>query len=132
MEPDTGSIRLLQFMICEKFEPLKNDGYRVEGVRSNLHVPSFPAVLSDYYLVTCWRKDERFHKEVIEYAVDGGPPLKTPPMDIEPVRDHVIFRWHKHRFPENLRIEKPCTLWIRVALDWNVCLESYLLIEQNV
>ena len=126
MEKD---IQLLQFVICERFQAQKRDGYLVEGVRSNLYVPKFPYRFKGLYVVTCWRKDQKFHKEVIEYQPEGSEALRSPHMDIEPVRDSIIFRWHTHRFPANLVIEKPTTLWVRVILDWQVCFESYLLIE---
>lgn len=124
-------IHLLQFLICEKFQPQKQDSYLVEGVRSNLYVPKFPYQFNNLYVITCWRKDQRFHKEVIEYATDYGTSVKSAHMDIEPVRDSVIFRWHTHSFPTNLVIEKPATLWVRVILDWKVRFESYLLIEKT-
>jgi hypothetical protein len=122
-------IKLLQFLICEKFSQQKNDGYLAELVRSNLTLPQFPAFLNDLYVVTCWRKDERFHKEVIEYATDYGTSVRSPHMDIEPVRDSVLYRWHTHHFPVDFSIEKPTLLKIRVILDGEAQFESHLLIE---
>lgn len=124
-------IQLLQFLICERFQVLRRDGYLVEGLRSNLHVPSFPHQLKNLFAVTCWRKDDRFHKEVIEYEAEGQEPLRSPHMDIEPVRDPILFRWHTHRFPAALTVQKPGILWVRVILDWKVQFESYLLIEKS-
>ena len=124
-------IRLLQFFVCERFQSQKRDGYLVEGARSNLYVPDFPHALNYLHAVTCWRKDNRFHKEVIEYNSEDGAAIRSPHMDIEPVKGNIIFRWHTHRFPNDLIIQKPTTLWIKVILDWEVCFESYLLIEKN-
>ena len=122
-------IRLLQFFICEEFEFDADDGCRSQKIRSNLYVPSFPCKLDQLYVVTCWKKDERFHKEVLEYVLDDGAVIKTPHMDIEPVTNHVLFRWHKHRFPADWAIEKPTTLTVRVILDWVVQWETCLLVE---
>jgi len=124
-------IKLLQFLICERFQAQKRDGYLIEGVRSNLYVPSFPHRLDYLYVVTCWRKDDRFHKEVIEYADEKGQSVRSAHMDIEPRKGNVIFRWHTHRFPGKLVIEKTTTLWVRVILDWELFFESYLLIEKD-
>jgi len=129
--PEEKDIQLLQFLICDKFQPMKRDGYLVEGVRSNIYVPQFPHRLNHLYVVTCWRKDIKFHKEVIEYEIDQEDAIKSPHMDIEPIRDNVIFRWHTHKFPQNLVVEKETTLWVRVILDWKVLFESYLLIEKG-
>lgn len=123
-------IQLLQFIICEKFQPQKQDGYLVEGVRSNLYVPEFPFRFQQHCVVTCWRKDRKFHKEVIEYETEEGEVTRSSHMDIEPIRDNVLFRWHTHKFPRTLVIQKPMTLWIRVVLDWKVFFQSYLLIEK--
>lgn len=127
---NSEKITLLQCLVCENFQPQDQDGYSASGIRSNLYVSHFPYSLSHLNVVTCWRKDERFHKEVIEYRTDEGLILKSPHMDIEPIRDSVLFRWHTHRFPPNLLIEKPTILWIRVMLDWEPHFESYLLIEK--
>ena len=72
-----------------------------------------------------------FHKEVLEYELEDGSIIKTPPMDIEPVTSSVLFRWHKHAFPADLEIKKDSLLHIRVILDWKVCWESYLMIEKH-
>ncbi len=124
-------IRLLQFVICKKFQQHKQDAYLVESVLSNLYAPSFPFYLDPLYVVTCWRKDQRFHKEVIEYATDYGAVVRSPHMDIEPIKDSVLFRWHTHLFPRDFAIEKPTTLTIRVILDWKVMWESWILIEEQ-
>ena len=123
-------IQLLQFLICREFEQEKDDCYSVKGIHSNVYVPKFPHYFSNTLAVTCWRKDKRFHKEVIEYATDYGNVVRTAHMDIEPVTNSVLFRWHKHQFPPELVIEKPALLTIRVILDWEVQFESYLMIEQ--
>ncbi|MBI4115626.1 MAG: hypothetical protein HY447_03520 [Candidatus Omnitrophica bacterium] len=123
-------IQLLQFLICKEFLEGKQDSYTAELVHSNIYVPSFPCYLGAIYAVTCWRKDKRFHKEIIEYSTDYGTAAKSPHMDIEPVTDSVIFRWHKHPFPVDFAIEKPTTLTIRVILDWKTVFESYILIEK--
>ena len=124
------TIKLLQFLICKDFEPGEQDSYKANLVRSNLHVPSYPYNFDQLYAVTCWRKDTRFHKEVIEYETADGQIIKTPPMDIEPVTSSVLFRWHKHAFPPDLVIKKDSLLHIRVILDWKVSWESYLMIEK--
>jgi len=129
MSHDT--IKLLQFMICKDFEPGEQDSYTASCVRSNLYVPSFPYHFDHLYAVTCWRKDKRFHKEVIEYELANGQIIKTPPMDIEPVTSSVLFRWHKHAFPADLEIKEDSLLHIRVILDWKLCWESYLMIEKH-
>ena len=118
-------------MICKSFESGAQDSYAATQVKSNLHVPSFPYRFDKLYAVTCWRKDKKFHKEVIEYATEDGRVLKTPPMDIEPVTSSVLFRWHKHAFPSELEIQKDGLLHIRVILDWKVNFESYLMIEKQ-
>lgn len=123
-------IQLLQFLICRDFKERGNDGYNAQHIHSNLYVPAFPYTFSDTYVVTCWRKDKRFHKEVIEYTTDNGT-VRTPPMDIEPVTNSVLFRWHKHLFPHDLTLAKPTLLTIRVILDWKPQFESYLMIEKN-
>lgn len=128
---DTTQIALHQFLICEKFTSATDDGYQAEGVRSNLYVPRYPYHFDQLYVVTCWRKDERFHKEVIEYETADGEILKTPHMDIEPMTNNIIYRWHTHRFPSSLILHKDTTLRIRVILDWQVLFESYLLIEKR-
>ena len=50
-------------------------------------------------------------------------------MDIEPVTDTVLFRWHKHQFPSNFSILRPTLLTVRVVLDWKVQFETYIMIE---
>ena len=124
-------IQLLQFLICKEFREQKQDCYTAELVHSNLYAPRFPFSPGRLYVVTCWRKDQRFHKEVIEYATVYGASAKSPPMDIEPVTDTVLFRWHKHVVPSDFVIERPTLLTIRVILDWKVHFESYLLIEKT-
>ncbi len=124
-------IQLLQFFVCEDFEFDADDGYKAQKIRSNLYVPSFPCKLDQLFVVTCWKKDERFHKEVLEYELEDGTVIKTPHMDIEPVTNHVLFRWHKHRFPNNLQIKKDSLLHIRVVLDWDTKWETYLMIEKR-
>lgn len=123
-------IQLLQFLICQGFQLEKRDLFTAKRIFTNLSVTKFPFYFGSFYAVTCWRKDNRFHKEVIEYATDYGSSVKSPPMDIEPATDSVIFRWHTHRFPSDWAIEKPATLTIRVNLDWKMCFESYVLIEK--
>ena len=125
------TIKLLQFMICKDFQHDKQDHYVADKVHSNLYVPKFPCSLPQTFAVTCWRKDKKFHKEVLEYKTDYGTSVKSPHMDIEPVTNSVLFRWHKHEFPRELVIEKPTLLTIRVILDWNVHFESYVMIEQG-
>lgn len=129
MSHDT--IQLLQFMICKDFDPGERDAYVASHVRSNLHVAAFPYHFDRLYAVTCWRKDKRFHKEVLEYELEDGRIVKTPPMDIEPVTSSVLFRWHKHAFPTDLEVRKDSLLHIRVVLDWKLCWESYLMIEKT-
>ena len=124
-------IQLLQFLICYEFEQQKQDCYTAQLVRSNMMVPKFPFYFGKLYAVTCWRKDERFHKEVIEYSTDYGTATRSPHMDIEPRTDSVLFRWHKHLFPADFAIERPTILTIRVILDWKVQFESYVLIEKS-
>ena len=123
-------IRLLQFLICREFRVLKQDAYEAEFVLGNLYVPKFPYYFDKIFAVTCWRKDKRFHKEVIEYETDYGAGVKSPHMDIEPVTNSVLFRWHKHQFPMDLAIDKPTILTVRVILDWKVNWETYIMIEQ--
>ena len=122
---------LLQFFICKEFREEKQDYYNAKLVHSNIYVPKFPFYLDPFYVVTCWRKDQRFHKEVIEYSTDYGASAKSPPMDIEPVTNSVLFRWHKHPFPTDWAMERPTLLTVRVILDWKVQFESYLLIEKS-
>ena len=124
-------IRLLQFLICKEFRSERQDQYTAVGVHNNLYVPRFPHQFSETYAITCWRKDKRFHKEVIEYATDYGASSKSPHMDIEPITDSVLFRWHKHQFPSQLTIEKTTILTIRVILDWKPLWETYIMIEQS-
>ncbi len=130
MENET--IQLLQFSICKKFETKENDCYTAHLVRSNMVVPSFPYYFNDIYAVTCWRKDKKFHKEVLEYSTADGAVFKTQPMDIEPVTSSVLFRWHKHAFPSNFPIKQDGLLRIKVILDWKIMFESYLLIEKKI
>ena len=126
-----GEIQLLQFFICKKFRQEKQDYFSAELIHSNLSTPKFPFSFGKVYAVTCWRKDRRFHKEVIEYATDYGTSARSPHMDIEPVTDSVLFRWHKHPFPTDLSVEKPTVLTVRVILDRKPVFESYLLIEKS-
>lgn len=123
-------IQLLQFFICREFREEQRDRFSAEQILSNLYVPRFPFYLKNHWVITCWRKDGRFHKEVIEYLTDYGTFTKSPHMDVEPVTDSVLFRWHKHVFPPEFPIEKPTLLTIRVILDRKVRFESYLLIEK--
>ncbi len=129
MEP---KIQLLQFIICKEFSQGANDCYKAEMVHSNLYVPKFPFYFDKTFAVTCWRKDKRFHKEVIEYATDYGASTKSAHMDIEPVTSSVYFRWHKHQFPTDFAIEKPTLLTVRVILDWKTLFESYIMIEKHL
>ncbi len=122
-------IQLLQFFICKDFQPEQNDCYRAEKIHSNFYVTSFPHQFESLYAVTCWRKDKKFHKEVIEYETDYGTKTRSPHMDIEPVTNSVLFRWHKHQFPRNFAIEKPTILTVRVILDWEVKFETYMMVE---
>lgn len=124
-------IKLLQFFICREFTASKQDSYIGESILGNLYVPSFPYRFEQLYAVTCWRKDKKFHKEVIEYETDDGNKVRSPHTDIEPVTSSVLFRWHKHRFPSDFPIHKPSHLTVRVILDWEVLWESYILIEQR-
>lgn len=123
-------IQLLQFFICREFREAKQDHYTAELVHSNIYAPRFPLYLDQLYVITCWRKDKRFHKEVIEYLTEDGATAKSPHMDIEPVTDSVLFRWHKHRVPPDFAIKRPTLLTVKVHLDWKVHFESYLLIEK--
>lgn len=126
-----GEIKLLQFVICKQFYEKKQDVFFADTVKSNLYVPSFPYYFDQMHAVTCWRKDSRFHKEVIEYSTDYGESFRSPHMDIEPAKDSVLFRWHAHQFPVDLEISQPTLLTIRVILDWEVHFESYLMIEKG-
>ena len=125
-----SEIRLLQFLICKNFRQLEQDCFLAEGLQTNFYVPRFPFYFRELYAVTCWRKDRRFHKEVIEYVTDYGASVRSPHMDIEPVQGSVIFRWHTHRFPADFAIKKPTALTLRVILDAKVVFGSYLLIEK--
>jgi hypothetical protein len=125
-------IRLLQFVICKDFKEDKRDSYSAEAIHSNIYASKFPLRLDQLCVVTCWRKDKKFHKEVIEYQTAYGNSVRTPHMDIEPVSDSVLFRWHKHPFPHQFTIEKPTVLTVRVILDGAVKFESYLLIENKI
>lgn len=125
------TIQLLQFFVCKDFVQEKQDYFTAEFVHSNIYAARFPLYLSKLYAVTCWRKDKRFHKEVIEYSTDYGTSTRSPHMDIEPVTDSVLFRWHKHHFPSDFAIEQPTLLNLRVILDGHPVFQSYLLIEKN-
>lgn len=130
-DPSNDGIQLLQFFICRDFQAHKNDSYSGEAILSNVYVPSFPYHFDKLFAVTCWRKDEKFHKEVIEYETADGKKARSAHMDIEPVTNSVLFRWHKHRFPSNFEISKTTYLTIRVILDWKVLWETYILIEKK-
>jgi len=125
-------IRLLQFLICKEFREEKRDHFGAESVLSNIYVPRFPSALKELYAVTCWRKDKKFHKEVIEFETAYGASTRTPHTDIEPVTDSVLFRWHKHPFPVDFSITEPTALTIRVILDNKVWFESYVLVEKKI
>lgn len=125
-----AEIRLLQFFICQDFQVQKQDGYLATMIQSNMTVTSFPYHFEKLLVVTCWRKDKRFHKEVIEYQTEDGKIHRTPHMDIEPLKGSILYRWHKHQFPANFSVEKPTVLTVRVILDWKVHFESQMLIEQ--
>lgn len=127
----SDQIQLLQFLICRDFQPHGRDSYTVEGVHSNIYTSAFPYYFDRVYAVTCWRKDTRFHKEVLEYSTSEGQTVRSPHMDIEPVTDSVLFRWHKHQFPADFSIEKPTILTVRVILDWKTLFESYVMIEKS-
>ena len=124
-------IQLLQFIICKDFTQGPNDCYKADMIHSNLYVPKFPFFFEKTFAVTCWRKDTKFHKEVIEYATDYGTETKSAHMDIEPVTNSVFFRWHKHQFPADFAIEKPTLLTVRVVLDWETLFQSYIMIEKH-
>lgn len=124
-------IKLLQFFICRNFTGSKQDSYQGESILGNLYAPSFPYTFDSLFAVTCWRKDKKFHKEVLEYETDEGQKARSPHMDIEPVTNSVLFRWHKHRFPPQFQILKPTHLTVRVILDGKAVWESYILIEQR-
>lgn len=129
--PGNASIQLLQFFICRDFSAANQDSYTGHNVLGNLYLPHFPHSVEQLFAVTCWRKDNRFHKEVIEYETDYGARARSAHMDIEPVTDSVLFRWHKHRFPKDFLIEKPAYLTVRVILDREVVWQSYILIEKK-
>lgn len=131
MPEQEQSIQLLQFLICKEFVQAPNDCYQADLVHSNIYVPKFPYYFPKTFAVTCWRKDKKFHKEVIEYSTDYGTSTKSPHMDIEPITNSVYFRWHKHQFPSDFAIEKPALLTVKVVLDWKVMFESYIMIEQH-
>ena len=124
-------IKLLQFIVCRDFKEEKQDHFTAQSVHSNIYVPKFPATLKNFYVVTCWRKDQKFHKEVIEFETAYGDILRTPHTDVEPVTDSVVFRWHKHPFPEDFKITEPTLLTVRVYLDNSMQFESHLLIEKK-
>ena len=124
-------IQLLQFFVAQNFREEKQDHFTAEMIHSNIYAARFPYHFGTLYAVTCWRKDKRFHKEVIEYATDYGKTIRSPHMDIEPVTDSVLFRWHKHPFPTDFPIERPTLLTVRVILDGKTQFESYLLIEKT-
>ena len=124
-------IQLLQFLVCKEFRQESQDLFTADKILTNIYTSKFPFYFGPLYVVTCWRKDSRFHKEVIEYATDYGTSVRSPHMDIEPAKDSVIFRWHTHRFPSDFSIGRPTVLTIRVILDWKTLLETYLLIEKT-
>ena len=130
MLPVQDEIQLLQFIVCKDFEAGAQDCYTAEAVHSNLYVREFPYYFGKVFAVTCWRKDRKFHKEVLEYSTAEGKSYRSPHMDIEPITDSVLFRWHKHQFPSDFPMERPTVLTIKVILDWKTCFESYLMIEQ--
>ena len=130
--PKGPQIELLQFVICKEFREESQDNFFAGFVVSNIYVPNFPHTLNYLNAVTCWRKDAKFHKEVIEYETDYGVSFKSPHMDIEPARGSVYFRWHAHQFPAKLIIEKPTKLTVRVILDWETKFESYIVVEEKV
>lgn len=125
------TIQLLQFFLCKEFRHETRDAYTADLIRSNLYVPKFPYRFTQMFAVTCWRKDHRFHKEVLEYTTGDGATVRTPHMDIEPVKGSVLFRWHTHRFPTDFAIKGPTNLNIKVVLDSHPCFESYLMIEES-
>jgi len=131
MIDEDKDIQLLQFFICRDFQLEKNDAYTGSSILSNCHVPGFPHQFGQLFVVTCWRKDKRFHKEVIEYSTACGESIRSPHMDIEPVTNSVLFRWHKHQFPKSLIIKKPTILTIRVILDWKTLHETYIMVEDG-
>lgn len=124
-------IQLLQFLVCRDFKEEKRDYFTAQSVHSNIYVTRFPATLKNFYIVTCWRKDRKFHKEVIELETSYGDVNRTSHTDIEPITDSVLFRWHKHPFPEDFKIKEPTILTIRVFLDNQPQFESQLLIEKK-
>jgi len=124
-------IKLLQFLICKGFSEEKQDHFGAESILSNIYVTRFPCTLKELYAVTCWRKDKKFHKEVIEFETAHGVITRTPHTDIEPITNSVLFRWHKHSFPLDFSITEPTTLTIRVILDKKVWFESYVLVEKK-
>ncbi len=124
-------IQLLQLFVCHEFRQEKQDHFTAVGIHSNLYVPKFPFHFKKLYVVTCWKKDKRFHKEVIEYVTGDGRSSRSPHMDVEPISDSVLFRWHKHPFPSDFHIEKPTLLTLRVILDAKPRFESYFLIEKS-
>lgn len=129
--PMAEEIKLLQCLVCKEFRQQGHDQYTAQGVLSNLNVPEFPCQLSNLYVVTCWQKDKRFHKEVIEYVTADGKTVRSAHTDIEPATNNIIFRWHKHPFPAQLTIEESSVLTIRVILDWKVYFETCLMVEKN-
>ncbi len=124
-------IQLLQFLISKNFRQNKQDCYDADSILGNIRVSKFPFYLNGLHAVTCWRKDKRFHKEVIEYSTDYGESVRSPHMDIEPVAGSVLFRWHKHLFPADFPIKAPTLLTLRVILDGKSVFESHLLIEKK-
>lgn len=123
--------KLLQFLVCREFSEAKQDQFAAEAVCSNIYAARFPCIPKGLYVVTCWRKDRKFHKEVIEFETAYGASIRTPHTDIEPITNSVLFRWHKHPFPDNFTVEEPTTLTIRVILDNKVRFESHLLVEKK-
>jgi len=124
-------IQLLQFLICKEFREQKQDAFIGETIQSNIYVSKFPHRFTALHVVTCWRKDSKFHKEVIEYITEDGETARSPHMDIEPAEGSVLFRWHAHQFPPNFLIKKPTILTIRVILDGKAHFESYIMIESR-
>jgi len=122
-------IQLLQFFVCQEFRQKKQDFFEAEGLQTNLYVPKFPFHFRELYAVTCWLKDRRFHKEVIEYTTEDGRTARSPHMDIEPLEGSVLYRWHTHRFPTDFPVGRPGRISLHVILDRKPVFESHLLIE---
>jgi hypothetical protein len=127
----SDEIRLLQFVVCKEFREEKQDHFNARGVHSNIAVTKFPTSLPGHCVVTCWRKDKKFHKELVEFETADGTKTRTPHTDVEPVTDTVMFRWHKHAFPRDLVIKAETLLTIRVILDNRAQFETYILVEKK-